>query len=281
MRTAHGYRWIEHVQRSGGTYLDDARIAALFRVMPQVGAAAVPPRVENHALAVWNAVSTPALLCDRVFDAAFIGEDGWWYGVLSGLARFLGTLHRLPVDTLVNVLPDRSAGSAWLASDDEASAGVRQARDRLPSHLTPLMAEEARRPGPPPRDVTIVHGRFSTGICALTAPVAVLGWREAGIGDPLGDVAYLIGEVLEAAALTGVTPQVLHIRIETFLTQYQASLGRSLDPAECGRLSALAAGRVFDHYAQATWALGPDDALRDVLPEVEKQWLILREVTGS
>ncbi|WP_433248781.1 phosphotransferase [Streptosporangium sp. CA-135522] len=249
--------------------------------MPKTGAVAVPLRVQNHVLATWNAVPTPALLCDRIFDAAFTGEDGWWHGVLGGLARFLGALHRLPADDLVGVLPSRSAGSAWLASDGEAAAGVRRARDRLPSHLTPLMTEKARWPGTPPRNTAVVHGRFSTGVCAPTSPVAILGWREAGIGDPLSDVAYLMGEVLEAAALTGVAPQTLHLRIGTFLTRYQTSLGRSLNAAEGEWLSVLTARRVIDHYAQATWALGPDDTLREVLPKVEKQWLVLHEVASS
>ncbi|MDP9863849.1 MULTISPECIES: hypothetical protein [Streptosporangium] len=269
------------MQRPGGIYLDNARLADVFRVMPEAGAVAVPVRVRNHVLAAWNPVPTPALLCDRVFDAASVGDDGWWHGVLGGLARFLGALHRLPVDDLVDVLPDRSSGSAWLASDDGAAAGIRRARDLLPSHLAPSMAEQARWPGTPPRNIALVHGRFSTGVCAPTSPVAILGWREAGIGDPLGDVAYLMGEVLEAAALTGVAPRALRLRIETFLTRYETSLGRPLNTAEGDWLGVLTARRVIDHYAQATWALGPDDTLREVLPEVERQWLVLSEVTGS
>ncbi len=256
-------------------------MAAVFGVMPRTGAVAVPPRIHSDVLTTWNAVPTPGLLCDRIFNAASTEDERWWHNTLDGLASFLGALHRVPVDRIGPALPDRTAESAWIALDHEASTGIRQAREQLPSHLAPLMAEKIGHHPTPPETIAVVHGRFSTGICALTSPVAIFGWREAGTGDPLSDIAYLMGEILEAAALTGVVPKLLSPRIETFLMRYQEAAGRSLHAADLERLNVLTARRVFDHYAQATWAFGPDGTLREVLPKVEKQWLVLRKVTGS
>ncbi|GAA4215473.1 phosphotransferase [Microbispora amethystogenes] len=234
--------------------------------------------MRGHDLATWHALPTPGLLCDRLFDRESAGED-WWRTTLEGLASFLGALHRIPVDQVAQALPDRTTATAWIASDSEASTGIRKAVERLPLHLTPLLSGAAGGPGPTARRRSIVHGRFSTGVCALTSPVAVLGWREAGVGDPLSDVAYLLAEVLEAAALTGMDAPRLHGRLKAFLSRYQAAVGHSLDAAGLERLTVLTARRVINHYAQANWAFGPDDAVYDVLPKVEKQWLVLRETT--
>ncbi|MEU8192908.1 phosphotransferase [Microbispora amethystogenes] len=276
--TRDGFRWAEYRRRPGGAYLGNPGIATLFRVVPRAGVIAVPPRVHGHDLATWHALPTPGLLCDRLFDHGSAGEE-WWRTTLESLASFLGALHRLPVNQVAQALPDRTTAPAWMSSDSEAGAGIRKAAGRLPLHLTPLLSGAAGRTGPTPRRRSIVHGRFSTGVCALTSPVAVLGWREAGVGDPLSDVAYLLGEVLEAAALTGMDAPRLHGHLQAFLFRYQAAAGDSLDAAGLERLTALTARRVIDHYAQAHWAFGPDDAMYDVLPKVERQWLVLREVT--
>ncbi|WP_204049205.1 phosphotransferase [Microbispora siamensis] len=236
--------------------------------------------MHGNDLAVWSALPTPGLLCDRLFDRRFAGEESWWRDVLEGLASFLGALHRLPVDQVAQALPDRAMATAWIASDNEASAGIRKAAKQLPLHLTPLMSGAADGACPPPRRLSVVHGRFSTGVIALTSPVVVLGWREAGVGDPSSDVAYLLGELLEAAGLADMDAPLLRRHLEAFLARYQASAGHPLDAAERERLNMLTARRVIDHYAQATWAFGPDDALCDVLPQVEKQWLVLCEVTA-
>ncbi|TDE32728.1 hypothetical protein [Actinomadura sp. 6K520] len=264
LRTPSGFHWVERLHRPGPQYLDAAQLSRLGRALP----AAHLPRVRSAAVAVWPAVPSPALLSDRMLAPAFAEDDPDWPRILRVLGAQAARVHRAPLtEELRAALPDRSGGPAWLA-EEAVAAEVRAHRELLPLETAPELCAAAARP-PASAPATLVHGRFSAGSCA-DGPVP-LAWREAGIGDPLRDLAHLVAEIVEAAALVNCPAAVARARVDSFLDGY-----RDLAPADLAPLWDAVARRIVEHYAQGVWAGGDLAGAAAALPQVERYWTALR-----
>ncbi|WP_217209180.1 phosphotransferase [Streptomyces sp. AC550_RSS872] len=269
VRTPSGFRWAERDKVPQGAagdtpegsfpgrpgYLNAVQLAALRAVVPATGTvrAAFPTlsAQDGAEVATWPALPTPALLCDRVYAIERRGVEH----TCRELGRFLGRLHSGPPPEL-----PRRHGSPWLPEGSPTATAVANARDRLPHGK---LARSAARLRPYTGDLTIVHGRFSTGVCADTDRPVVLGWREAGLGDPLRDVAFFLSELIEAAAVMSVMDDPAPA---AFLDGY----GQVADP---DRLRSLIADRLLEHCAQsALLAPTPAGDLDRTLRVLEDQW---------
>ncbi|MFI6634327.1 phosphotransferase [Nonomuraea fuscirosea] len=255
VRTPSGYRWVEQDKRRNPCYLDAGRLDALRAVLPQDAAVlAAVPTLSASGLATWPPLPTPALLCDR----AYVAARGDLERVCRALGGFLSLLHAAPPADL----PRRSA-PAWLPEGSWAAWAVETVRRRLPGGR---LARAAAAVTPFAGDPVVVHGRFSTGVCADTDRPAVLGWREAGLGDPLRDLAFFLAELVEAAALIESADDPA---ATAFLDGYGAV-------ADADRLVGLVADRLLEHCAQSmVWrpaghAAGGDPEV--ALPRLEAYW---------
>ncbi|MDN0195306.1 hypothetical protein [Streptomyces sp. S.PNR 29] len=264
-----GHVWIERLHRPGAQYLGADQISLLRTVLPT----AHLPQVRSAELAVWPVVPSPELLSDRMLTPTSAEDDAGWTHVLRALGQHIAEVHRVPVTpALRTALPDRGRGPAWL-DDEVVAAGVRAWRARLPLDVAPALASSARRAGGPAR-VTLVHGRLSAGACA-PGPV-LLAWREAGVGDPLRDLAHLLAELVETAALFDRPPSTVELRARAFLGAYQEAHGERLTGDERARLWDLTAHRVIEHYAQGAWASQDATGAAATLPAVERCWAAVR-----
>lgn len=263
VRTPSGYRWAEQDKQRNPRYLDARGLGALRAVLPQDAAVlAAVPTLSASGLATWPTLPTPALLCDRAYGAG----RGDLERVCRALGGFLALLHAAPPADL----PRRSA-PAWLPEGSQAAREVEAVRRRLKGGR---LARAAAGVTPFSGDPVVVHGRFSTGVCADTDRPAVLGWREAGLGDPLRDLAFFLAELVEAAALVELADDPAAV---AFLDGYGAV-------PDVDRLVGLVADRLLEHCAQSTlWRPagqasggGPDgipDGGPDVaLPRLEAYW---------
>jgi hypothetical protein len=281
LRSPSGFQWVERVRRGQGHYLDRRQLEFL-RSLP-FSAEAVPlvPVLPDRTTVVWPVLPTPELLCDPLFSSARGGTATWGVESFQRLGAFLGRLHALPVPDPGIGLPERRQ-HAWLARDQEAAAGVRAARTRLPLDVAPSLNCDVSLPRPADVPMTIVHGRFSTGVCVPTKSPAVMGWREAGVGDPARDLAYMLAELVEAAAVLGVAYDVAVPRIEGLLRGYRDGHGGSSSAGErWPHLRGLVADRIVEHYAQGSWAFGQGGKVADLLRAVDERWARLREVVGE
>ncbi|MFC5744688.1 hypothetical protein [Actinomadura rugatobispora] len=264
LRTRSGFQWVERLHRPGPHYLGRAQLSLLREAFP----GAHVPWAYSAAVAVWPAVPSPALLSDRMLTSAFAEDDPDWPRTLRALGALAARVHRTPLtDELRAALPDRSGGPAWLA-EEAVAAEVRAHRALLPLETAPELAAAAARP-PASGPATLVHGRLSAGSCA-DGPVP-LAWREAGIGDPQRDLAHLLAEIVEAAALVNCPAPVARARVEAFLDGY-----RDLAPAGLPPLWDAVARRIVEHYAQGVWAGGDLAGAAAALPSVERCWAELR-----
>ncbi|MEW1844894.1 phosphotransferase [Nonomuraea angiospora] len=251
VRTPSGYRWAERDKRQNAGYLDARQLDALRTMLPRDAAVlAAVPTLSSAGLATWPALPTPALLCDR----AYATERGNLEHVCRALGGFLSRLHAVPPAGL-----PRRDGPAWLPEGSWAARAVEAARHRLNGGE---LARGAAAVAPFTGDPVVVHGRFSTGVCADTDRPVVLGWREAGLGDPQRDLAFFLAELVEAAALVELADDPAAM---AFLDGYGAV-------PDAGRLVGLVADRLLEHCAQSTlWRPAGGDP--DVaLARLEAQW---------
>ncbi len=275
LREGNGFRWVESVRRPLGQYLDVAALSTLRPALPAGRAVPLIPTTLGRRTTVWPLLPTPNLLCDGLFSVA-AADPSWGCRALADLGDFLGALHAdmaegSELDETMDVLPER-VRPAWLSRDQEAEAGVRAARGRLPLAGCGALVEDANGAAEPAAHKTRVHGRFSTGVVAAVTPIGIMGWREAGLGDPLRDVAYLLSECVEAGSLTGDDPASAAPRIQAFLGAYAQRRGAW----DVARLQTLVADRILEHYAQGVWAFGHADRVAPVLEAVDRGWRILR-----
>jgi hypothetical protein len=249
-----GFVWMEQVHRSAAGCLGPEQISLL----PTVPYARLPI-VRSADLALWTGLPSSELLSDRMLSGGLKDNDAYWDLTLTALGRCAAALHEAPPADL----PDRSERPAWLA-DDEVADGVRQARDRLALNLAPSLVEWAGRLlSPVPK--TLIHGRFSAGVCVRGSEPVMVGWREAGIGDPGTDLARLGADLVESGCLTQCPPDVLANRIAAFLRGY--------GPVDMSRLWTLVARRIIDHFALGSWAAGGGAEAGELLRQTENYWL--------
>ena len=287
VRTGEGFRWGESLPESSPAYLNAEQLDTLGRLLtgtPAARYAGVPTLVDART-SVHPEVSTAALLSDVVFT-----DDGcthsWVRESFRHLGAFLAHLHAVP--TAGAALPMRR-GAAWLDAAPTAAASIGEARAELARAELPTVVLAGRLDEAPPVSdpesaavggpaSTLVHGRFSTASCVPGAVPRVLGWREAGVGDPMTDLAYLIRDLVQAAAGTGDAGAKARCA-QLVVTGYQDVRDAVLTPGELARLASTTASRVLDHVALRSWAAsdrpgafalleGADRVLPDILAAI-------------
>ncbi|HMA47064.1 MAG TPA: phosphotransferase [Frankiaceae bacterium] len=270
VRTGDGYCWAERPAAPSPAYLGRQALDVLRSRLPAAGpAAATVPALTADGLAVWPAVPTPALLADRLVGS---GPDGELPpGVLAALSDFLARVHATPVDGALAGLPHRHLGPAWRSADPAAAAEVARQRRALPLDAAPLVASLAAAADGGGGASTLVHGRFSAALCVPTGRPVVLGWREAGLGDPWADVGHLLGELAEAAALAGPRRDAVALAAAAFLDRYGTGRGRGLSDGERRALAGRTAARVVEHLAVRRFASGDDWGAGELLRGVEAE----------
>lgn len=256
MHTRDGWRWVEQVSGSPATYLDAAALKLLRARLPSSGDVwAVLPQLADPRTAAWPVVASPGLLVDDLFASA--PADGLEYR-LQALGRFLAALHAVPVDAAAaTVLARRERTVAWLMAMPALATRLTDARRRLASQA-PRLAELACAPPVSDRAMTLVHGRFSSSQCVPVAlGTVILGWREAGVGDPAQDVGFLLGELVEALA---VAP-----RNASLILRCAGALATGYGGIESLDIAARVAERVLDHLALRACVSGSDGGLVSLL----------------
>ncbi|WP_020634199.1 phosphotransferase [Amycolatopsis alba] len=264
-----GHHWTERLRHGTEGYLGTAGIEALHEALGD-SPGCVLPVLASPEIALWPGIATPWLLSDKMLSGGLAEESPYWLESLRLLGSLAGRIHSVPLTAeLRRALPCRDV-PAWLTRPDVAE-NVRAAHSRLPRHLAPALAAAAAGTHPP-SPPSLVHGRFSAGTCTAETPPRLLGWREAGIGDPLEDLAHLVADLVEAGSATGCPLDVLGTRVAAFLSGYPRPVDRT-------RLWSAVAKRIFDHYALGTWATGDSTGVAELLPAAEAGWLAIQEST--
>ncbi|MEU0984707.1 phosphotransferase [Streptomyces griseus] len=290
IRTREGYRWGECLVESSPSYLDAPHLLYLQQSLAGTPAAryARVPTLADDRTSVHSEVSTAALLSDVVFS-----DDGcthsWVRDSFAHLGAFLAHLHAVPVTSAALPLRQRAA---WLDAAPTAAAGIGNARAALERTDLPIVRIAAQLDDAPPNfdpdraaaggiPGRLVHGRFSTASCVPGALPLVLGWREAGVGEPWEDLAYLLRDLIQAAVATGGTDAKARCA-QIFVSSYQDARGSVLTPGELARLTLGTAARIVDHVALRAWAAsdqrgalallrGADRVLPEVLAAVGRR----------
>ncbi|MFG3419798.1 phosphotransferase family protein [Micromonospora sp. NPDC049460] len=270
VRSGTGYRWFEQAH-APGDYLDAAQLQRLSGSLPAGDVPAAPAELVRPDLATWPVLPTPMLLCDPLFGAPPDADAGAWEGACTALGAFLGRLHAVPAAE-VSFLPGRRR-AAWLPAASAVTHRVAAARTDLIRRSDGVLALAASAAGPPARPDCLVHGRFSSGLVVPLDRPVVMGWREAGVGDPDRDLAYFLAELIEAAAV-GTGAARFPALVRCFLAGYRTVAGQPcLD-----RLPALVADRLLEHYAQGVVAVGSADHVEQVAAAATGRWRELADL---
>lgn len=250
-----GYQWIEHVHGHPIAYFGDGGLAQLSAIAGTADVRTFLPSVPDGVTAYWPTVSTPSLMFDRLLTGGVCPDE------IAALGRFLAELHRVSADP---ELPRRNH-PPWLLADPPMNRKVSRIRAELRDQAGPLIVRYTgmKQPEGP---VSVVHGRFSTALCAMhDGGIGVLGWREAGQGDPMQDLGYVLGELAEATAVRRT-----RVPLDALLDAYQNRREVRLSGAERHRLAWWSAARVLDHMAVHVIAYrriqGPTLLLRNADP---------------
>jgi aminoglycoside phosphotransferase (APT) family kinase protein len=258
LETPAGYVWVDRPREP----FDPRALERLDAVRRLVAPAyadvdALVPRAPDPQAVVYPAVATDRLLLDSLFVGR--ARIDALETTLLRLGAFLAGLHAVDLDEAArDLLPTRAAatlvppGGPRDASLDDA---LDDARAKLPLDAAQRLAawSDAATGVNAGRAPSLLHGRMSTASIASDPAtperLAVLGWLEAAIGDPVTDLAYLVGELAEAVAIGALTAEDAARLGSAFL--------RSHDTAG---LREHAAHRVVDHVTIRMWtAEGAED----------------------
>lgn len=241
---ATGYVWTEELSGDSSVYLDATALAGqtitpgTARVTPNI------PSVVEGLHARWYPVPSSGLLFDKLFSAPT--ELAGNHSEFVTLGGFLADVHRQQTDPS---LPDRADIPAWLRARPDVGEAVSRISGELLGLAGPFVARWAvEEPALDAR--TFVHGRFSTALFAIDGrDITVLGWREAGLGDPMQDLGYLLGELAEAISATGASAAEGRLLAEAFVSAYEQARGAPLTNHERRRLACRTVRRMVDHMA--------------------------------
>jgi aminoglycoside phosphotransferase (APT) family kinase protein len=154
-----------------------------FRLLQLLASVGLPAPTPRYLDANGDVFSTPCLVVDYV-EGEPGPEAGGASELVSELARVLVEIHAVAGD--VSFLPDRELGDAKRAE----SAEERRIRGIL----------ESAQPLPRRNQPVLLHGDFWPGntLWKDGRLAAVIDWEDAGVGDPLADVANARLELLWA-----------------------------------------------------------------------------------
>jgi hypothetical protein len=254
--TGRGTVWEETVRGDHTAYVPEEGLRSLERNLPGTLRCLVPsvPDPDEPERAVWPPVSTDEVLFDALTAPG--GPRGDTADVLAALGGFLAALHTVPADEAWPGLGDRGRGAAWRDALPALAADVDRVRDALADRASPALSRALAAP-PAGGATALVHGRFSTALVVPGAVPAVLGWREAGRGRPMTDLAFMAAELVELAGAAGGGGgrRFADLGLALF-AGYERGAGRGLTAAEHTELRHATARRVTEHLALNTVATG-------------------------
>jgi len=185
------YQWM-HLRTSAPPAASRADIDRLARTLPPLG---VDVRLPSRSfdLSLWGGIPRSGLLFDILFGNEMPGMPTLT-AMSTRLGRALGRLHQVR-DGIEDVpgLP----GPPWAHQWGDRDAYARHA-DVIRAGLSAGLSVE---PASWTRRSSLVHGRPGAGDIVPGEPCTVLGWEEAGIGNPVADLGCLIGDYAEAIAI--------------------------------------------------------------------------------
>lgn len=245
------FQWVERSVGAGSGLLDARQTRVLAAHLPRTADADALVPSRSYGLTHWPRVRVQAVLFDQVFGGPLPGLPGLTTACAAA-GGFLAALHHVELDDELRSLPVRG-GAPW-RQDNPALA---ERWDELCSELGHLLAPltpagpEPTSAGPDAGRPVLVHGRFSSAVMVPGVPMGIMAWAEAGVGDPLTDVAALLSELVEAAAILPARRAGLVDAATAFLTAYDADGGR---PHR--RLPRLVAQRILEHVCLRAAAVG-------------------------
>ncbi|WIM96426.1 hypothetical protein ACTOB_008620 [Actinoplanes oblitus] len=226
----------------------------LRRVLPQDPCRAILPRLVAGA-ATWRPVDDSWLAFDAVLGLA---PDA--AGALGDRFRKVGAyLRRLHAVAVPGDLP---ATGRQLPRDITMRERIDDVRRWLSAELPIAM------PRPSPLPPVLVHGRFSLGVITWNDPPIVLGWREAGCGEPAVDLAQLLGELAEIHSTVRSGDPVVRAAASAFVAGY----------ARDDRIPRLCATRLHGHIVRT---VVEHAALRAVTTGVREPALMLVRLVSA
>ncbi|WP_129307705.1 phosphotransferase [Streptomyces sp. L2] len=185
------YQWM-HLRTSAAPAASRAGIDRLARILPPLG---VDVRLPSRSfdLSLWGGLPRSGLLFDVLFGNEMPGMPTLT-AMSARLGRALARLHQTRAGTGdVPGLP----GPAWARPWGDHDAYARHTdviRAGLSAGLPVERASWTRRS-------SLVHGRPGAGDIVPGEPCTVLGWEEAGVGNPVADLGCLLGDYAEAVAV--------------------------------------------------------------------------------